>query len=103
MNDIWCVFGEVFYSESVCFPAEDEDSLCHCLPVTGCCAAVFLPSQPARLAVIHSDGLFNNKTLSVFDLTMKESKYKKETQGWPLKSIAFLFFRSHLQIINTVL
>ncbi|KTF84432.1 hypothetical protein cypCar_00040046 [Cyprinus carpio] len=83
---IWCVFGEVFYSERVCFPAEDEDSLCHILPVTGCCAALFLPSQPARLAVIHSDGHFSNTTLSVFDLTMKESKYKKETQAQQVAS-----------------
>uniref|UniRef100_A0A8C2A610 Zgc:171857 n=1 Tax=Cyprinus carpio TaxID=7962 RepID=A0A8C2A610_CYPCA len=77
---------KVFYSESVCFPAEDEDSLCHILPVTGCCAALFLPSQPARLAVIHSDGHFSNTTLSVFDLTMKESKYKKETQAQQVAS-----------------
>lgn len=74
-----CVFVQVFYCDSVCDPA--EDSVCYSLPVTGCCAAVFLPSQAARLAVIHSDGLFRNKTLSVFDLTMKESKNKREPQG----------------------
>lgn len=72
---------KVFYSESVCCPAEDEDSVCDSLPVSGCCAAVFLPSQPARLAVIQSDGLFTNKTLAVFDLALKESKYKKEPQA----------------------
>ncbi|XP_043080034.1 F-box/WD repeat-containing protein 12 isoform X2 [Puntigrus tetrazona] len=71
---------KVFCSESVCFPAEDEDGLSQSLPVAGCCAAAFLPSLPARLALIHSDGDFHNKTLSVFDLTTKESKYKKETQ-----------------------
>ncbi len=73
-----CVSGQVFCSESVCLPSEDEDSRSQSLPVAGCCAAVFLPSEPARLALIHSD----NKTLSVFDLDM-ESKYKKEIQGWP--------------------
>lgn len=75
---------EVFYCDSVCDPA--EDSVCYSLPVTGCCAAVFLPSQAARLAVIHSDGLFRNKTLSVFDLTMKESKYKREPQAQQVAS-----------------
>ncbi len=74
-----CVSGQVFCSESVCLPSEDEDSRSQSLPVAGCCATVFLPSEPARLALIHSD----NKTLSVFDLDMKESKYKKEIQGWP--------------------
>ncbi|KAK2885977.1 hypothetical protein QQF64_020485 [Cirrhinus molitorella] len=88
---------KVFYSESVCFPDEDEDILCHSLPVTGCCAAVFLPSQPARLAVIHSDSRFNNKTLSVFDLTMKESKYKKETQAQQVASFQVtLSYRSDI-------
>ncbi|XP_067303084.1 F-box/WD repeat-containing protein 12 isoform X2 [Pseudorasbora parva] len=77
---------KVFYSESVCFPAEDEDSVCYSLPVTGCCAAVFLPSHPARLALIQSDGLFSNKTLTVFDLTLKESKYKKEPQAQQVAS-----------------
>ncbi|KTF94475.1 hypothetical protein cypCar_00026859 [Cyprinus carpio] len=82
----WCVSGEVFYSESVCLAAEDEERLSQSLPVAGCCAAVFLPSQPARLALIHSDGRFNNNTLSVFDLTLKESKYKKETQAQQVAS-----------------
>ncbi|XP_067228515.1 F-box/WD repeat-containing protein 12 isoform X1 [Chanodichthys erythropterus] len=77
---------KVFYSESVCCPAEDEGSLCHSLPITGCCAAVFVPSQPARLAVIQSDGLFSRKTISVFDLTLKESKYKKEPQAQQVAS-----------------
>ncbi|XP_039545819.1 F-box/WD repeat-containing protein 12 isoform X2 [Pimephales promelas] len=72
---------KVFYSESVCCPAEDEDIVCNSLPVSGCCAAVFLPSQPARLAVIQSEGLFTNKTLAVFDLALKESKYKREPQA----------------------
>uniref|UniRef100_A0A8C1AZ53 Si:ch73-142c19.1 n=3 Tax=Cyprinus carpio TaxID=7962 RepID=A0A8C1AZ53_CYPCA len=77
---------KVFYSESVCLAAEDEERLSQSLPVAGCCAAVFLPSQPARLALIHSDGRFNNNTLSVFDLTLKESKYKKETQAQQVAS-----------------
>ncbi|XP_051517478.1 F-box/WD repeat-containing protein 12-like [Myxocyprinus asiaticus] len=76
---------KVFYSESVCDPVEDEDTVCQSLPVTGCCAAVFLPSQPARVAVIHKDGLVNN-TLSVFDLNIKEAKYKKEPQAQQVAS-----------------
>lgn len=77
---------KVFCSESVCFPAEDEDSVSQSLPVAGCCAAVFLPSQPARLALLHSDGRVDSKTLSVFDLNMKESKYKKEIQAQQVAS-----------------
>lgn len=73
---------EVFYSETLRNPVENEESLCQSLPVTGCCAAVFLPSQNARVAVIHTDGLFSNKTISVFDLTIKETKYIKKPEGW---------------------
>ncbi|XP_077073878.1 F-box/WD repeat-containing protein 12 isoform X1 [Siphateles boraxobius] len=79
---------KVFYSESVCCPADDGDSVCGSLPVSGCCAAVFLPSQPARLAVIQSDGHFTNTTLAVFDLALKESKYKKELQAQQVSCFA---------------
>ncbi|KAI4885510.1 hypothetical protein NFI96_023599 [Prochilodus magdalenae] len=77
---------KVFWSQSVCCPVEDEDTLCLNLPVSGCGAAVFLPSQPARLAVIHSDGLSRQRTLTVFDLSLKKSKYKTEPQAQQVES-----------------
>lgn len=77
---------KVFYTDTVCYPNEDEESLCQSLSINGCCAAVFLPSHHARIAVIHTDSLFSNKTVSVFDLTIKESKYKKEPQAQQVAS-----------------
>ncbi|XP_056588977.1 F-box/WD repeat-containing protein 12 isoform X1 [Triplophysa dalaica] len=77
---------KVFYSETLRNPVENEESLCQSLPVTGCCAAVFLPSLNARVAVIHTDGLFSNKTISVFDLTIKETKYIKKPEAQQVAS-----------------
>lgn len=75
------VCWQVIYTESVTSPSEDEDPLCRSVPVAGCQAAVFIPTQPARLAVIHHNERPNNKVLSVFDVTLKKTKYKSEIQG----------------------
>lgn len=71
---------KVIYTESLTSPSEDEDPLCQSVPVTGCQAAVFIPTQPARLAIIHQDQRSNNRALTVFDVSIKKSKYKSEIQ-----------------------
>lgn len=69
---------KVIYTESLTSPSEDEDPLCQSVPVTGCQAAVFIPTQPARLAIIHHNEHPNNKALTVFDVSIKKTKYKSD-------------------------
>lgn len=69
----------MIYTESLTSPSEDEDPLCQFVPVAGCQAAVFIPTQPARVAIIHECP--NNKVLSVFDVSIKKTKYKSEIQS----------------------
>lgn len=71
----------MIYTESLTSPSEDEDPLSQSVPVCGCQAAVFIPTQPARLAIIHPKESSNNKALSVFDVSIKKTKYKSEIQG----------------------
>ncbi|XP_045913475.1 F-box/WD repeat-containing protein 12 [Micropterus dolomieu] len=71
---------KVVYTESLTSPSEGEDPLCQSVPVTGCQAAVFIPTQPARLAIIHHNERPNNKALTVFDVSIKKTKYKSEIQ-----------------------
>ncbi|CAJ1084893.1 F-box/WD repeat-containing protein 12 [Xyrichtys novacula] len=73
--------AKVIYTESLTSPSEDEDPLCQSVPVRGCQAAVFIPTQPARLAIIHHNQSQSNKVLTVFDVSIKKSKYKSEIQG----------------------
>lgn len=68
------------YTESLTSPSEGEEPLCQSVPVTGCQAAVFIPTQPARLAIIHHNERLNNKALTVFDVSIKKTKYKSEIQ-----------------------
>ncbi|KAK5863805.1 hypothetical protein PBY51_000805 [Eleginops maclovinus] len=77
---------KVIYTESLTSPSEDEDPLCQSLPVNGCQACVFIPTQPARLALIHRNGLSNNKALTVFDVSLKKTKYKSEIQVQQVES-----------------
>ncbi|XP_033825884.1 F-box/WD repeat-containing protein 12 [Periophthalmus magnuspinnatus] len=63
---------KVIYTESLTSESEDEERLSQSLPVAGCRAAVFIPTQPSRLAVAH------DKLLTVFDVCLKKSKYKAE-------------------------
>ncbi|KAJ8370170.1 hypothetical protein SKAU_G00101980 [Synaphobranchus kaupii] len=67
---------KVFSSENLSCPSEDESPLCQSFPVSGCCAAAFLPSEPARLVLIHNTENRDNNTVSVFNISMKKSKYK---------------------------
>ncbi|XP_030588932.1 F-box/WD repeat-containing protein 12 isoform X1 [Archocentrus centrarchus] len=76
---------KVFYSESLTAPSEDEDPLCQSVPVTGCQAAVFIPTQPARLAVLHHE-LQHSRAITVFDVIMKKTKYKSEIQVQQVES-----------------
>lgn len=78
-SDFCFVSLQVIWTESLTSPSEDEDPLCQCLPVTGCQAAVFVPTQPARVAVIQQ-GL-NNKLLSIYDISIKKTRYKSEIQS----------------------
>ncbi|XP_067448769.1 F-box/WD repeat-containing protein 12 isoform X1 [Thunnus thynnus] len=77
---------KVIFTESLTSPSEDEDPLCQSVPVTGCQAAVFIPTQPARLAIIHCNGRPNNKALTVFDVSIKKAKYKSEIQVQQVES-----------------
>lgn len=70
----------MIYTESLTSPGQDEDPLCQSVPVTGCQVAVFIPTQPSRVAVIHNQHP-NKKVLSVFDVSIKKSKYKSDIQG----------------------
>ncbi|KAM9750865.1 F-box/WD repeat-containing protein 12 isoform 1-T2 [Menidia menidia] len=78
---------KVVYTESLTSPSNDEDPLCQSVPVSGCQAAVFIPTQPARLAILHhSQHGHNNKALSVFDVSIKKTKYKSEIQVQQVES-----------------
>ncbi|CAB1424765.1 unnamed protein product [Pleuronectes platessa] len=77
---------KVIYTESLTSPSEDEDPLCQAVPITGCQAAVFVPTQPARLAVIHFTALSTNKALTVFDVSIKKTKYKADIQVQQVES-----------------
>ncbi|XP_059898742.1 F-box/WD repeat-containing protein 12 [Gadus macrocephalus] len=71
---------KVIYAESLTSASEGEPQ-CQCLPVTECQAAVFIPTQPARLATIHPLGHRSvDKALTVLDVNMKKTKYKTEIQ-----------------------
>lgn len=70
---------QVIHTESLTSPSEGEDPLCQSVPVTGCQAAVFMPTQPARLALVHQGPW--DKALTVFDVAIQKSKYKSEIQG----------------------
>ncbi|KAL1021502.1 hypothetical protein UPYG_G00014080 [Umbra pygmaea] len=74
---------KVLSSQSLTCPSEDEDPLCQCLPISGCYAATFLPSQAARLATVHCKDQSHthpNKVLSVFDISVKKTRYTSEIQ-----------------------
>ncbi|XP_076874924.1 F-box/WD repeat-containing protein 12 [Brachyhypopomus gauderio] len=77
---------KVFWSASLCCPVPVEDTVCVGLPVSGCVAAVFLPAQPARVAVIHDRDPLHHLTLSVFDVGVKKSKYKMEAEAQQVES-----------------
>nr|XP_046253432.1 F-box/WD repeat-containing protein 12 isoform X2 [Scatophagus argus] len=86
---------KVIYTESLTSPSENEDPLCQSVPVTGCQTAVFIPTQPARLAVIHNEHP-NNKVLSVFDVSIKKTKYKSEIQVQQVESFPLTIRSSHI-------
>ncbi|KAJ8265900.1 hypothetical protein COCON_G00149990 [Conger conger] len=69
---------KVFFSESLSCPSEDDSPLCQSLPISGCCAAAFLPSEPARLVLIHNTHNRSNNALSVFSISLKKSKYQAD-------------------------
>ncbi|KAG7472876.1 hypothetical protein MATL_G00113740 [Megalops atlanticus] len=69
---------QVFSSESLNSASEDDPPLCQSVPVLGCVAAAFLPSEPARVVLIHSTEDIHKKAVSVFSIHMKKSKYKEE-------------------------
>lgn len=71
--------AKVVYTESLASEAEDEELLIQTLPVAGCRAAVFVPTQPARLAIAHT-GSVHDSILTVFDMYLKKSKYKTKIQ-----------------------
>ncbi|XP_010893604.2 F-box/WD repeat-containing protein 12 [Esox lucius] len=85
---------KVLSSQSATCPSEDEDSLRQCLPVSGCCAASFLPSRPATLATVHCrehSRLRQEKTLSVFNISVKKTRYKSEVQVEQVEKFEVVF------------
>lgn len=87
---------KVLSSQSVTCPSEKEDLLCQCLPVSGCSAAAFLPSQPARLATVHCKNnshlnTHHNKVLSVFDIIIKKTRLKTEIQVEQVEKFELVF------------
>ncbi|XP_070300458.1 F-box/WD repeat-containing protein 12 isoform X3 [Salvelinus sp. IW2-2015] len=87
---------KVLSSQSVTCPSEEEDPLCQCLPVSGCSAAAFLPSQPARLATVHCkdnshSNMHHNKVLSVFDIIIKKTRFKTEIQVEQVEKFELVF------------
>uniref|UniRef100_A0A8C7TDS8 Si:ch73-142c19.1 n=1 Tax=Oncorhynchus mykiss TaxID=8022 RepID=A0A8C7TDS8_ONCMY len=87
---------KVLSSQSVTCPSEEEDPLCQCLPVSGCSAAAFLPSQPARLATVHCkdnshSNTHHNKVLSVFDVIIKKTRFKTEIQVEQVEKFELVF------------
>ncbi|KPP67765.1 hypothetical protein Z043_113605 [Scleropages formosus] len=69
---------KVFSIQSLVCPTDDEPLLSQPLPVSGCLAAVFLPSDPAKVALVHRNEDWSSKTVSVFEVVLKKSKYKTE-------------------------
>lgn len=81
-----CFGRQVFSTQSVCCPVEGDEAVCVSLPVSGCAAAAFFPFQPARVVVVHAAAALNHKAVSVFDISMKRSRYKQEAQGTSLNA-----------------
>ncbi|XP_049608871.1 F-box/WD repeat-containing protein 12 [Syngnathus scovelli] len=77
---------KVIYADSLTSPCEDEDPLCQSVPVSGCQAAVFIPTQSARLAMVHCNERTHNKALTVFDVSIKKSKYTSQIQVQQVES-----------------
>ncbi|KAG9269863.1 F-box/WD repeat-containing protein 12 [Astyanax mexicanus] len=98
-NSLGGALGDVLWSESVCSPVAGEKVVSMNLPVCGCSAAVFLPSQRSRLAVIHTDGLHNQRTVTVFDLSLKKSLYKEEPQAQQVESFKLELNQWHSDLI----
>ncbi|XP_070824864.1 F-box/WD repeat-containing protein 12 [Chaetodon trifascialis] len=90
---------KVIHTESLTSPSENEDPLCRWVPAAGCQAAVFIPTQPARLAIIHRNGGPNNKVLSVFDVRLKKTKYKSEIQVQQVESFSLMLDTSSSNIL----
>nr|XP_061803667.1 F-box/WD repeat-containing protein 12 [Nerophis lumbriciformis] len=79
---------KVIYTDSLTSPCEDEEPLCQFVPVTGCQAAVFIPTQSARLAMVHCNERSNNKALTVFNVSIKKSKYTSQIQVQQVESFS---------------
>ncbi|XP_060793104.1 F-box/WD repeat-containing protein 12 isoform X2 [Neoarius graeffei] len=91
---------KVFSTRSVCGPVEDTEAVCVSLPISGCAAVAFFPSQPARVAIVHSTmPLSSRKTLSVFEFSLKKSRYKQEAQAQQVESFALDLNSWHSDIV----
>ncbi|KAF5888119.1 F-box/WD repeat-containing protein 12, partial [Clarias magur] len=90
---------KVFSTQSVCGPEEDSEAVCVCLPVHGCAAAAFFPSQAARVAVVHSGSDLRRNTLSVFEFSLKKSRYKLEAQAQQVESFRLDLSSWHSDLI----
>uniref|UniRef100_A0A672IVV4 F-box domain-containing protein n=1 Tax=Salarias fasciatus TaxID=181472 RepID=A0A672IVV4_SALFA len=77
------------------FHSEENNSL----PVSGGQAAVFIPSQAARLAIVHHSQPRGNNALTVFDVSIKKTKYKSEIQVQQVESFPVSLNMRHTQIL----
>ncbi|XP_042560834.1 F-box/WD repeat-containing protein 12 isoform X2 [Clupea harengus] len=71
---------KVFFSPSLysCPEGEAPDSVSLPELFSESCAAVFVPSHPSRVALIHSSHVSQGKRLSIFDISMKKTRYEEE-------------------------
>uniref|UniRef100_W5N9K8 Si:ch73-142c19.1 n=1 Tax=Lepisosteus oculatus TaxID=7918 RepID=W5N9K8_LEPOC len=75
-QDNYDLSPKVFSCESLSCASGDETPVSEVLPVSGCLAACFFPSEAARVLILHSDGLRATTAVSIFDITSKKTKYK---------------------------
>ncbi|XP_034028653.1 F-box/WD repeat-containing protein 12 [Thalassophryne amazonica] len=90
---------KVIYTESLVSPSEDEEPLCQSVPINKCRAAVFVPTQPARLALINHSQHTNNNALTIFDVSMKKTKYKTKIQVQQVESFPLTQKSSASQVL----
>lgn len=78
---------QVFYTHCVTNPDDEELMLSSPLPVTDYqLVTCWLPAEPARIAIMHDDGM--NFRIVSFDIVIeKKSKYKKQITGTYLQIV----------------
>ncbi|XP_075795794.1 F-box/WD repeat-containing protein 12 isoform X2 [Pelodiscus sinensis] len=76
---------KIFYIDCLINPTDEPPISCS-LPVNNCAVVCCLPKAPARIAVMHKDGMSVEMNITVFDLAVKKSKYKTEVLAQQIAS-----------------